>query len=103
MIQLPSTPYAKHGRTNGGNHEAMPDAADPAWAADRGAGRTSLLVAADNATVTDLNQRIRAALVGDGQLTPDGADCVTGRPPAWATSSSHVRRLCQYTLLASDG
>jgi AAA domain len=65
--------YQRHGRINGGDHEDMLDAAHAAWAADRGAGRTNLLVAADNATVSELNQRARTALVAVGQVT---ADCV---------------------------
>jgi ATP-dependent exoDNAse (exonuclease V) alpha subunit len=70
--------YAKHGRINGGDHDAMLDAAHTAWAADRAAGRTSLLVAADNATVTELNQRVRTALVAAGEVTADGVELRDG-------------------------
>jgi conjugative relaxase-like TrwC/TraI family protein len=70
--------YAKHGRVNGGDYEAMLDAAREAWAADRAAGRTSLLVAADNATITDLNQRVRIALVAAGEVTADGVELRDG-------------------------
>jgi ATP-dependent exoDNAse (exonuclease V) alpha subunit len=70
--------YAKHGRSNGGDHDAMLDAAHTAWAADRSAGRTSLLIAADNATVTELNQRVRTALVAAGQVSPDGVELRDG-------------------------
>jgi ATP-dependent exoDNAse (exonuclease V) alpha subunit len=70
--------YAKHGRINGGDHDAMLDAAHVAWAADRAAGRTTLLVAADNATVTDLNQRVRTGLVAAGQVTVDGVELRDG-------------------------
>jgi conjugative relaxase-like TrwC/TraI family protein len=70
--------YAKHGRINGGDYEAMLDAAHAAWAADRATGRHSLLVAADNATVTDLNQRARTALIAAGQVTADGVELRDG-------------------------
>jgi AAA domain len=58
--------YQQHGRINGGGHDKMLDAAHGAWTADRAAGRNSLLVAADNATFIELNQRARASLVAAG-------------------------------------
>jgi ATP-dependent exoDNAse (exonuclease V) alpha subunit len=70
--------YLKHGRIAGGEHESMLDAAHTAWAADRVAGRRSLLVAADNATVTELNQRVRIALVAASQMTTDGVELRDG-------------------------
>jgi AAA domain len=73
--------YHQHGRINDGDHDAMLDAAHAAWAADRGAGRTSLLVAADNATATDLNERARTALVTAGWLQV-AWNCGTAPPPA---------------------
>jgi ATP-dependent exoDNAse (exonuclease V) alpha subunit len=70
--------YAKHGRINGGDHDAMLDVAHTAWAADRAAGRTSLLVAADNATVTELNQRVRTVLVAAGEVAAEGVELRDG-------------------------
>jgi conjugative relaxase-like TrwC/TraI family protein len=70
--------YHKHGRINDGDHDAMLDAAHAAWAADRAAGRTSLLVAADNATVTDLNERARTALVTADQVASSGVELRDG-------------------------
>jgi ATP-dependent exoDNAse (exonuclease V) alpha subunit len=70
--------YDKHGRIKGGDHEAMLDAAHAAWAADRSSGRTSVLVAADNGTVTDLNQRARTALVAAGRVSADGVELRDG-------------------------
>jgi conjugative relaxase-like TrwC/TraI family protein len=70
--------YEKHGRINGGDHDAMLDASHTAWAADRSAGRTSLLVAADNATVTELNQRVRTALVAAGKVAAEGVELRDG-------------------------
>jgi ATP-dependent exoDNAse (exonuclease V) alpha subunit len=70
--------YAKHGRINGGDHDAMLDASHAAWAADRAAGRTSLLAAADNATVTELNQRVRTGLVAAGKVAANGVELRDG-------------------------
>jgi conjugative relaxase-like TrwC/TraI family protein len=70
--------YAGHGRINGGDRDTMLDVAHAAWAADRAAGRNSLLVAADNATVTDLNQRARTALVAAGRVSTDGVELRDG-------------------------
>jgi conjugative relaxase-like TrwC/TraI family protein len=74
--------YASHGRVNGGGYEAMLDAAHAAWAADRVTGRHSLLVAADNATVTELNQRVRTALVTTGQVSGNGVELRDGTTAA---------------------
>ncbi|PSL08145.1 conjugative relaxase-like TrwC/TraI family protein [Haloactinopolyspora alba] len=52
--------YSTHGRLLGGAAEDMLDAAYTAWSADEQAGRVSLLIAGDTATVTELNQRARA-------------------------------------------
>ena len=49
--------YRAHGRLHTGTPEAMLDEAYQNWAADRAAGRTSILVAADTVTVTELNTR----------------------------------------------
>ena len=54
------------------------DAAHTAWAANLAAGRNSLLVAADNATVTDLNQRVRTTLIAAGAVTPGGMELRDG-------------------------
>jgi conjugative relaxase-like TrwC/TraI family protein len=70
--------YAKHSRIKGGDHDAMLDAAHAAWAADRSSGRNSVLVAADNGTVTDLNQRARTALVATGRVSAQGVELRDG-------------------------
>ena len=76
--------YARHGRLLEGDADRMLDAAYSAWQADERAGRTSLLVAADNQTVTALNQRARADRVaarlvaGDGIALPDLDGTVIG-------------------------
>jgi hypothetical protein len=56
----------------------MLNAAHAAWATDRTVGRNSLLVAADNATVTELNERVRAALVAAGHVPAEGVELRDG-------------------------
>jgi ATP-dependent exoDNAse (exonuclease V) alpha subunit len=93
--------YATHGRIIGGDHDAMLDAAHGAWTADRAAGRNTLLVAADNATVTDLNQRARAALIAAGQVTADGVELRDGTTAG--AGDVIVTRENARRLLTSDG
>jgi conjugative relaxase-like TrwC/TraI family protein len=58
--------YAEHDRIHSGAQEQMTDAAYTAWSTDVRAGRSSVLIAADNDTVTDLNRRAQADLVAAG-------------------------------------
>lgn len=62
--------YAKHGRVLDGGAEAMLDAAYSAWTDDLAAGRESLLIAADRATVTKLNLRARTDRIRRSQVDP---------------------------------
>jgi conjugative relaxase-like TrwC/TraI family protein len=64
--------YAAHGRLHEGPAEAMTADAYRAWEAAIGEGRSALLIAADNATVTDLNTQARDARVRDGLVEPAG-------------------------------
>ena len=88
--------YAERGRIHTpantlGTEQSVPEAAQPAdtdrddvgdvvdsalagWAADRAAGRDSLLLAGSNAVVTELNARARAARLAGTPATADGAD-----------------------------
>jgi AAA domain len=61
--------YAAHGRLHGGPAEAMLEHAYTAWAADTQAGRSSILIAADNHTVGALNQRVHTDRVACGLVT----------------------------------
>ena len=60
--------YAEHDRIRSGEADQMADNAYTAWLADTHAGLTSVLIAADNDTVVELNQRARADLVRAGQV-----------------------------------
>jgi len=64
--------YADHGRLSHGSLEDMENAAYIAWQVDSTAGQTSLLIAADNATVSRLNARARLDRVATGEVEPDG-------------------------------
>jgi conjugative relaxase-like TrwC/TraI family protein len=64
--------YDDHDRLSHGSLEDMEDAAYLAWRHDSRAGKTSLLIAADNATVARLNTRARVDRVTTGEVEPDG-------------------------------
>jgi conjugative relaxase-like TrwC/TraI family protein len=70
--------YAGHGRVHGGDREAMLDELFANWSDDIRAGRRSLMVAADTATVTDLNRRARARRVADGAVGETGVTLADG-------------------------
>ncbi|MCK3769946.1 relaxase domain-containing protein [Microbacterium aerolatum] len=62
--------YLDHDRIQGGETEAMVDAAYAAWRADRQAGRATALVSDSNESVLALNQRARTDLILDGTVNP---------------------------------
>ncbi|MEU4293210.1 MobF family relaxase [Kribbella sp. NPDC026596] len=64
--------YDQHDRLSHGSLEDMENAAYTAWQADTAAGRTTLLIAADNATVARLNARARLDRVNTGEVEPNG-------------------------------
>lgn len=70
--------YAALGRVHDGDRSTMLDAAYAGWLADQRTGRRSLLLAADSATVTDLNNRARSDLVRAGHVAADGVGLADG-------------------------
>lgn len=64
--------YQQHGRIHDGDLDTMIDTIHQAWTTNRAAGLTSLMIAADTATVTALNQRARTELVDAGAVTATG-------------------------------
>jgi len=64
--------YARQGRVEGGDRESMLDVLFEEWRTDTGAGRRSLMIAADSQTVADLNARARAARVAMGDVLAAG-------------------------------
>ena len=70
--------YISRGRVEGGDRESMLDLLHDAWATDIRAGRTSIMVASDAQTVTDLNDRARATRVRKGEVHPGGVHLASG-------------------------
>lgn len=70
--------YARHDRVRGGGRESMLDELFANWSDDVAAGQRSLMVAADTATVADLNQRARAHRVVDGAVAETGVTVAGG-------------------------
>ena len=70
--------YNDHNRIRGGERTAMLDAAYRAWRTDTDNGLDSLLLAADNDTVTHLNRRAQADRVADGRVHTGGVPLADG-------------------------
>lgn len=70
--------YEQHGRIHAGEQDSMLDAAYRAWLADETAGKRSLLLAGDAATVAALNARARAEFVSLGQVHEKGVPLGSG-------------------------
>jgi len=60
--------YAAHGRVVEGDRDQMLDEVYRAWKADTEAGKVSLMIAGDSATVAELNARARADRVAAGEV-----------------------------------
>jgi conjugative relaxase-like TrwC/TraI family protein len=65
--------YESHGRVAGGTRDEMLDALYGAWKEDIEEGKTSLMIAADLATVSELNARAQADRMVAGAVSGDGA------------------------------
>ncbi|MGH9114771.1 MAG: ATP-dependent DNA helicase, partial [Acidimicrobiales bacterium] len=70
--------YQAHSRIVDGAREEILDAAYRAWRTDIEAGRTSLMIAPDANTVTELNRRARADLVAAGHVEAAGVEVADG-------------------------
>ena len=70
--------YEAHGRVVGGEREELLERIYRAWKADTEAGRRSLMVAPDAASVALLNQRARADRVAAGAVNEDGLAVADG-------------------------
>ncbi|MHB8296567.1 MAG: MobF family relaxase [Acidimicrobiales bacterium] len=64
--------YESHGRVGGGERSEMLERLYQAWKADVDAGRSSLMIAADSATVAELNRRARADRLAGGVVVGEG-------------------------------
>ena len=64
--------YEVHGRIAEGSRDELLDAVYRAWEDDRDAGRSSLMIAGDSATVAELNRRARAERLARGTVADEG-------------------------------
>ena len=71
--------YQAHDRITGGEREVLLDAIHAAWRADVDAGKSSLMIAADAATASELNRRARAHRVTAGTVAQDGLRIAGGQ------------------------
>jgi len=71
--------YEAHGRLKAGERQELLDAIYAAWRSDVGAGKASLMIAGDSATVTELNARARAGRVAEGIVTEAGLSIAEGQ------------------------
>jgi hypothetical protein len=71
--------YEAHDRVTSGDRESLLDTVYAAWKADIKAGKSSLMIAGDSATVAELNRRARTDRVAEGAVAESGP-CDRGRP-----------------------
>ena len=71
--------YEAHGRVSGGEREAMLGALYRSWKTDVDAGKSSLMIAPDSATVAELNALARADRVAAGQVDGAGLTVADGQ------------------------
>jgi hypothetical protein len=71
--------YEAHGRITEGTREVLLDAIYSAWKKDVEAGKSSLMIAGDSATVTELNCRARADRVLEGTVADEGLFIADGQ------------------------
>ncbi|MHB8221100.1 MAG: ATP-dependent DNA helicase, partial [Acidimicrobiales bacterium] len=71
--------YQSHGRIVSGSRDELLDAVYQSWRADIAAGKTSLMLAGDTATVAELNSRARADRVAAGHVAEAGLDLSGGQ------------------------
>ncbi len=70
--------YLGRGRVAEGNRDEMLAACHAAWKADTDSGKSSLMLAVDNATVAELNRLARAERVAAGQVVAEGLALADG-------------------------
>jgi len=70
--------YATHGRVSEGSRDEMLDALYRGWKEDTEAGCTSLMIAGDLGSVSELNGRARADRIAAGEVEERGLDVAGG-------------------------
>ena len=71
--------YEVHDRVTGGDRAALLDAIYAAWKADVEAGKSSIMIAGDTATVSELNERARTGRVAAGTVAENGLRIADGQ------------------------
>ena len=71
--------YEAHGRISGGERREMLERLYESWKADVAAGKSSLMIAPDTATVAELNRRAREDRVAAGEVRADGLAVAGGQ------------------------
>jgi hypothetical protein len=71
--------YETHDRVESGDRESLLDAIYAAWKVDVEAGKSSLMIAGDGATVTELNRRARTGRVAEGTVADSGLSIADGQ------------------------
>jgi hypothetical protein len=71
--------YEAHDRVTSGDRESLLDAIYAAWKADVEAGKSSLMIAGDTATVTELNRHARTGRVAEGTVAESGLATADGQ------------------------
>ena len=71
--------YQAHGRVVGGDRDQLLEAVYQAWKTDTDAGRSSLMIAGDTATVAELNRRARSDRVAAGEVAHKGIEVAGGQ------------------------
>ena len=71
--------YETHARVTSGDRESLLDAIYAAWKADVAAGKSSLMIAGDTATVTELNRLARTGRVAEGTVAESGLAIADGQ------------------------
>jgi len=109
------TAYNEHERIVGGGREELLDTLYAAWRRDTDAGKPSLMIAGDMATVAELNSRARADRIAAGHVTETGLDLANGvagvgdrvvtreNNRRLATGSRWVKNGDQWTVTATSG
>jgi conjugative relaxase-like TrwC/TraI family protein len=70
--------YLDHGRVHDGARSELVEGIYRAWAGDTAAGRSTLMLAVQNATVAELNDRARRDRVAAGAVEADGVQLADG-------------------------
>ena len=89
--------YQAHERITDGDREQMLDALYVAWRKDTKDGRTSLMIAGDLGTVSELNARARADRVAEGAVADVGVEVAGGGTAGvgdLVVTRQNDRRLC---------